>query len=130
MLVISDSSLCSFILGKDASTCRQTPARKHYRNPFSRESLHSKGQGDIISGSKYFPIRRMFLITYNSLLSDDVNLKLWKSLSPGRSVSLSKFTVQQNLKNRPGALIGQENEQGYVIHYALLVCCFFFGKPH
>jgi hypothetical protein len=52
-------------------------------------------------------------------------LKLWKSISPGRSVPLSKFTVQQNLKNRPGALTGQENEQGFLIHYALLVCLFF-----
>lgn len=62
----------------------------------------------------------------NAIWPDNINWKLWKSIVPGRSVPLSKFTVQQNLKNRPGALIGQENEEGYVIHYALLVrSCFF-----
>ncbi|KAF8803002.1 hypothetical protein BYT27DRAFT_7110973, partial [Phlegmacium glaucopus] len=62
----------------------------------------------------------------SSQVRNTFRLDLWKSIVPGRSVPLSKFTVQQNLKNRPGALIGQENEQGYVIHYALLVRSSFY----
>ena len=132
-LCVTDLCECSlhfYFKGQNASKSRQTPARKHYWNPFSRDSLHSQGQGNLISSSKYFPIGcKFFWFLYlNVIGSDYLNLKLWKSISPGRSVPLSKFTVQQNLKNRPGALIGQENEQGYVIHYALLVLFFFFSK--
>ena len=57
---VTDMRLLSFSKGQDASTTRQTPARKCYWNTFSRDSLHSQGQGNIVSGSKYFPIGRKF----------------------------------------------------------------------
>ena len=58
-LCVTDLCECSlhfYFKGQNASKSRQTPARKHYWNPFSRDSLHSQGQGNLISSSKYFPI--------------------------------------------------------------------------